>query len=227
LEQMEQFTRRPDDMNPSYTDPWTLPLGLLALVALVAFWFVVFRKAGFAIGYSVLLTLGMMVPPFTILVCLRFTLFTMGKNADLPRAVEGSVRDGFDSDSHALLTPTGNPTQPLADGIPARSPGFNAGSLTVMAVTPIQRLSSVSSPGSCYLWQRLLYNLLRQRTCAASLDFIPGPAEAAVAAHQTPAAAHRSFEACGPEALSQREVVALFEAATGRTFESTVREVAI
>jgi uncharacterized protein YbjT (DUF2867 family) len=41
-------------------------------------------------------------------------------------------------------------------------------------------------------------------------------AEAAVAAHRTPAAADWSFDACGPEALSQRQVVALFEAALGR-----------
>jgi uncharacterized protein YbjT (DUF2867 family) len=46
-------------------------------------------------------------------------------------------------------------------------------------------------------------------------------AEAAVSAHKTPAAANRSFEACGPETLSQRQVVAMFEAATGRKFEST------
>jgi NADH dehydrogenase len=46
-------------------------------------------------------------------------------------------------------------------------------------------------------------------------------AQAAVSAHQTPAAANHSFEACGPEALSQRQVVAMFEAASGRKFEST------
>jgi uncharacterized protein YbjT (DUF2867 family) len=46
-------------------------------------------------------------------------------------------------------------------------------------------------------------------------------AEAAVFAHQTPAAASQSFDACGPEALTQRQVVALFEAALGRKFEIT------
>jgi hypothetical protein len=86
-------------MNPSHTDLWTFPLGVLALVAVVAFWFVVFRKAGFAIGHSVLLTLAMMVPPFTILVGLWFVLKPWPVQAELAslraQAGVGSVEDAW------------------------------------------------------------------------------------------------------------------------------------
>jgi uncharacterized protein YbjT (DUF2867 family) len=43
-------------------------------------------------------------------------------------------------------------------------------------------------------------------------------AEAAARAHRTTSAANRSFEACGPERLSQREVVRLFESILGQRF---------
>jgi uncharacterized protein YbjT (DUF2867 family) len=45
-------------------------------------------------------------------------------------------------------------------------------------------------------------------------------AEPAVNAHRTPAAWEKTFDACGPEALTQREVVARFEAASGGKFET-------
>jgi uncharacterized protein YbjT (DUF2867 family) len=45
-------------------------------------------------------------------------------------------------------------------------------------------------------------------------------AEAAMNAHRTPDALNRAFDACGPEALTQRQVVARFESEVGAKFET-------
>jgi hypothetical protein len=86
-------------MNLSHMDLWTLSLGVLALVAVVAFWYVVFRKAGFAVGHSILLTLGMMVLPFTIIVGAYFVLKRWPVQVELAslrsHAGVGSIEDAW------------------------------------------------------------------------------------------------------------------------------------
>jgi hypothetical protein len=93
-------------------------MGLLVAGAWAAFWFLVFQKAGFRAGPASVLTLGMLLPPFTIIVAIYFILARWPVQAELASL---RCQAGVDSEEDAWTA--------LAEATSLESKGDSNGAL--------------------------------------------------------------------------------------------------
>ena len=80
-----------------------LLLALAILAAIVGFWFVLFRKAGYETGRAVLMAIGMLVPLVNLGILIYFTATTWPIQAEVA-ALRGKPDAGNEDDAQILLS---------------------------------------------------------------------------------------------------------------------------